>query len=85
MAMRSWAADGFPGPTTEGDMTVTVNGETIAYTGDATLAALVACMGAEPDRVATMLNDEVVRKPERDTTALNDGDRVEILSFAGGG
>ncbi|MBT3294096.1 MAG: sulfur carrier protein ThiS [Verrucomicrobia bacterium] len=66
-------------------MQLTLNGETTAYDGEPTLAALVAARGADPERVATMLNDAVVTRSARDATALTEGDRVEMLSFAGGG
>jgi sulfur carrier protein len=66
-------------------MKLTLNGETIEYTGEATLAALVCERGADPKQVATMLNDEVVTRTVRADTPLKTGDRVEMLSFAGGG
>jgi thiamine biosynthesis protein ThiS len=66
-------------------MKLTVNGESTDYDGEATLAGLVASVNADPARVATMLNDEIVKQDGRAATALNEGDRVEILSFAGGG
>ncbi|MBL7077319.1 MAG: sulfur carrier protein ThiS [Kiritimatiellae bacterium] len=66
-------------------MELTVNGENTDYDGEATLAGLVASMDADPERVATMLNDEIVKQEGRAAAALSEGDRVEILSFAGGG
>ena len=66
-------------------MKLTLNGETIEYAGEVTLAALVCERGAVPERVATMLNDEMVTRTARAATELNAGDRVEMLSFAGGG
>jgi len=66
-------------------MTLIVNGESTDYNGEATLAELVASMDADPERVATMLNDEIVKQDGRAAAALNEGDRVEILAFAGGG
>ncbi len=66
-------------------MRLTVNGESTDYDGEATLAALVASMDADPQRVATMLNDGIVKQEGREAAALSEGDRIEILSFAGGG
>ena len=66
-------------------MKLILNGETIEYAGAVTLAALVCERGADPERVATMLNDEVVTRTARAATPLKTGDRVEMLSFAGGG
>ena len=36
-------------------------------------------------RVAAVVNDRVVPAAEQATTALAEGDRVELLTFAGGG
>ncbi|MDP6439480.1 MAG: sulfur carrier protein ThiS [Kiritimatiellia bacterium] len=66
-------------------MKLVVNGEDRDYDGEANLAALVTSMAADPERVATMLNDEILKKNERDAAPLSEGDRVEVLSFAGGG
>jgi sulfur carrier protein len=83
--MNCWAADGSPAQKDDAAMTLTVNGNTTDYDGEATLAALLAHLGADPERVATMLNDDVVQRADRAATPLADHDRVEILSFAGGG
>ena len=69
----------------ETKMTLTVNGESTDYDGKATVAGLVASMDADPDRVATLLNDTIVKQDSRAAAAFNEGDRVEILAFAGGG
>lgn len=66
-------------------MSLIVNGETVDYQGALTLAALLQQLGADGDRVATMLNDEIIRKEDRQARKLIDGDRVEVLVFAGGG
>ncbi len=66
-------------------MKLKVNGESTDYDGEATLAGLVASMDADPERVATLLNDEIVKQDAREGATLTEGDRVEILSFAGGG
>jgi len=66
-------------------MRLTVNGEMHDHQGDATLVSLLRQLGADGDRVATMLNDEIIRKKDRSLTRLSDGDRVEVLVFAGGG
>jgi sulfur carrier protein len=66
-------------------MRLIVNGERCEHSGEASLSALIVQIGAPPERVATLLNDEVVPNVRRETTMLQDGDRVEILVFAGGG
>jgi len=62
-----------------------VNGETIEYEGEENLVALLQQLGTDDARVATMLNDEVIPREDRSRTKLSEGDRVEVLVFAGGG
>jgi len=39
----------------------------------------------DPRRVAVELNMEILPKADYETTALSDGDRIEIVHFVGGG
>jgi thiamine biosynthesis protein ThiS len=50
-----------------------------------TLAALVETLGMKPDRVAVELNRDIVPRDRWSQTALNDGDRLEVVHFVGGG
>jgi thiamine biosynthesis protein ThiS len=49
------------------------------------LATLVETMGMKPDRVAVELNREIVPRDRWADTHLNEGDRLEIVHFVGGG
>ena len=66
-------------------MRLIVNGAPHEHHGAGTLVSLLRELGANGDRVATMLNDEIIGKGARSHTKLCDGDRVEVLIFAGGG
>ena len=66
-------------------MKIQVNGETMERPDGETLAALLAALGAVGGRVATVLNDEVLPAAARAAQTLSENDRVEILTFAGGG
>jgi sulfur carrier protein len=66
-------------------MNVQVNGETLERPEGETLATLLVSVGANQGRVAVMINEEVIPATERATRRLTAGDRVEILTFAGGG
>jgi sulfur carrier protein len=66
-------------------MKLIVNGETIDYGGVSLLTAFLKERGADPARVAVLVNDEVVPRAKRSERMLAEGDRVEILTFAGGG
>lgn len=62
-----------------------VNGETFVHEGAPTVAGLLSALHAAPDRVAVMLNDRIIRKADRNGTTLSEGDRIEVVVFAGGG
>ena len=66
-------------------MQLTVNGETRAFTGVTDVAALVAALGLDGRKVAVERNLEIVPKSRYGATQLADGDRIEIVSFVGGG
>lgn len=50
-----------------------------------TLSALVETLGMKADRVAVELNREIVPRGRWTETALNEGDRLEVVHFVGGG
>jgi thiamine biosynthesis protein ThiS len=66
-------------------VTLLINGESRDFPDGLTLAGLVAHLGMKPDRVAVELNFEIVPRGTWETTALKDGDRLEIVHFVGGG
>jgi thiamine biosynthesis protein ThiS len=65
-------------------MNFTINGEAQSSSAE-TLAALVEQLGMKPDRVAIELNREIVPREQWPQTPLQDGDRLEIVHFVGGG
>ena len=50
-----------------------------------TLSALVEELGMKSDRVAVELNRDIVPRDRWAETTLNDGDRLEVVHFVGGG
>jgi sulfur carrier protein len=50
-----------------------------------TLATLVEALGMKPDRVAVELNRDIVPRDRWAQTALNEGDKLEVVHFVGGG
>ena len=66
-------------------MKILVNGEQYEHSGQGTMASLLKEMKINENRVAIMINDKVVNKDERKSACLKDGDKVELLTFAGGG
>lgn len=65
-------------------MNLTINGESRVIPAE-TLGALVEQLGMKPDRVAIELNREIVPRDRWPQTRLNDGDKLEIVHFVGGG
>ncbi len=66
-------------------MRVELNGEPKELSEGTTLRALIEQLALAPERVAVELNREVVRRADWPTVQLNEGDRVEVVHFVGGG
>lgn len=64
---------------------VLVNGERRELAPSTTVAEVVATMSANGTGVAVAVNDSVVPRGAWETTALDDGDRIEILTAVQGG
>jgi len=65
-------------------MLVVVNGEQKEI-GPLSVLGLLELLEIDPRRVAVELNLEILPKPDYATTVLQDGDRIEIVQFVGGG
>ncbi len=65
--------------------TVSVNGEPRAVPAGTTLDALVATLTTAPGGVAAAVNEAVVPRGAWPRTALDDGDRIEVLTAVQGG
>lgn len=63
---------------------IQVNGEDRAVSAD-TILALVEELGLDVRKVAVERNLEIVPRSLHATTALVEGDRVELVQFVGGG
>lgn len=66
-------------------MQITVNGEAREVEEGATLERLVELLALAPERLAVEHNREVVRRADWPRVVLQDGDRVEVVHFVGGG
>lgn len=67
------------------DIQIHVNGEPRGWRIGATVADLLAELAIKNERVAVELNLEILDRQEFGRRGLKEGDRVEILSFIGGG
>ena len=66
-------------------MNISVNGEPRQIAAGTALDTLVATLTAAPRGVAAALNETVVPRARWSSTALCEGDRVEVLTAVQGG
>lgn len=66
-------------------MRVHVNGEEKDVAEGLTLDRLLDAMKVERTRVAVEVNSEVVRRARHAEVVVKAGDRIEIVTFVGGG
>lgn len=65
-------------------MRLQVNGE-LREVAAATILALVEELGLDVRKVAVERNLEIVPRSLHGTTTLDEGDRIELVQFVGGG
>lgn len=66
-------------------MKLIVNGEEREFDAVSTLPELLAHLGLKPDRVAVELNRELIPRERWTSVRLNEGDKLEVVHFVGGG
>jgi sulfur carrier protein len=66
-------------------MKVELNGKPTDLDGIKTVGDLIRSKDLKPQMVAVELNGEILPRDRFDETELNDGDRLEVVHFVGGG
>lgn len=66
-------------------MQIILNGEPRNITEGMTVAMLVNTLDGDPRGIAIELNREIVPKSAHAATVLQDGDKLEVVQFVGGG
>lgn len=64
---------------------IRVNGKEIEYTSGMTIEDLVRSLSYNTARIAVERLGEIVPKSTYADTLVNDGDKIEIVCFMGGG
>ena len=64
---------------------ITLNGEPYELESPLSVADLLAQLAIDPRRVAVEHNLSILKRHLFADTLINDGDRVEIVNFVGGG
>lgn len=66
-------------------MRLIVNGEIFETSNAGTIMKLLNELRIEPGQVAVEVNLSIIKKADYSTFRLNDGDKIEIVNFVGGG
>jgi thiamine biosynthesis protein ThiS len=66
-------------------LTIVVNGNQTDIPDSSTISDLIKQLGLNPERVAVERNRKIVRRAEWSSTAISEGDRLEVVHFVGGG
>jgi thiamine biosynthesis protein ThiS len=66
-------------------MRITINGKDETAREGTTVAALLAQLNLAPIRVAVEINEDLVPRRQFDDRMVQSGDRIEIVTFVGGG
>lgn len=66
-------------------MQITLNGKTREVDYGCTIAELLRVLNLKAEQVAVEHNRNIVMRTEFDTCVLNEGDRIEVVNFVGGG
>jgi len=66
-------------------MQIIINGERRELSGPRSVRSLLEELGVDGRRVAVEVNGRIIKRAEFDETSINDGDRLEVVHFVGGG
>jgi thiamine biosynthesis protein ThiS len=66
-------------------MQVNINGNEQSIDAGQTVADLIAGYQLQPKHVAVEINCDLVPRAQFGETAINEGDRIEIVTLVGGG
>lgn len=66
-------------------MDIYVNGERTSCEQGITLETLVGKLGYEKGKIAVEVNGEIVPKAEYEGCVLGEADKLEVVTFVGGG
>lgn len=66
-------------------ITIHLNGELKQLLDNTSVNDLLTSMDTDGKSLAVIVNEHIIRPEQRSSYFLNEGDRVELLMFAGGG
>ena len=66
-------------------MKIQLNGREKEYPSPLNLKEMIAEFSKTRQKIIAEVNGQIIRSPQWEQTRLNDGDRIELVSFVGGG
>lgn len=66
-------------------MQIQLNGNDCIVDEETSLAILVELRRVNPRQIAIELNEKLIPREDYETTMLTEGDRIELVTLAGGG
>ena len=66
-------------------MNIIVNGEKLNISKNSTISQLLQILEISDKVMAVAINMEIVKKDKWDTRQIEEGDKLELLHFVGGG
>jgi sulfur carrier protein len=66
-------------------ITIELNGQQQPLPTGSAVSDLLSIIGSDGKSVAVVVNEQIIRPENRSVHFLQEGDRVELLIFAGGG
>jgi thiamine biosynthesis protein ThiS len=66
-------------------MNLILNGKSHIHNGNGSLTALLSEIQADKQQIAIMINNDIIKKETIGNITLQDGDQIEIITYAAGG
>ena len=66
-------------------MLIIVNGKDKHVEDNTLLGGLISALELNPEHVVAAVNDQIVMPPDYSSTPLRENDRVDMMTFVGGG
>ncbi|NTW84368.1 MAG: sulfur carrier protein ThiS [Chlorobiaceae bacterium] len=66
-------------------ITIELNGKKQEVPAGSSVSDILALIGSNGKNAAVLANEKIVRPENRSTAIVQEGDRIEVLVFAGGG
>ena len=66
-------------------MNITVNGESHEFPAGTSIQGLLDTLSLDANAMVVQRNEDIIEKADYAAVTLDDGDRIELIQFVGGG